>query len=123
MAVDITTYTIKQGADGSEFVVILRDANKMPSDLSVFSEVRLIATKQGRDVRVIDDTNDENLCEIFADQVASRGKIRYEFTELTSSIPTGIYRIEFHGRKNGELVIWPTKRAEPYGLLIVQEPA
>lgn len=113
---DTTHYELKRGATGSAFIVVLKDGG-VPTDLTGFSSMKFVAKKQGREGRVIDDA----ICEIFADQVGSRGRVKYEFDETTSNILSGTYDCEFHGQKAGEVYIWPTSKLVPYGKLIVRD--
>lgn len=115
-------YTLKQGASGSAFTATMKQqvsANTMaPIDLSDYESVHFVVRKAGRPGRVI---NGE--CTINPDQVTLKGKVRYEFTEITAAIATGTYDVEFHGiDETGDLHIWPSNRQYTYGKLYVEQP-
>ncbi len=110
---DVTFFVIKRGASGAAFVATLKD-DSGPVDLSDFTEVLFVAKRAGRGT-VISGAE----CDINPDQVNLKGKVRYEFDDSTSDIPSGEYDVEFHATDSDGLHVFPTSKAEPYGKLIV----
>lgn len=118
---DQTFFTLKQGATGTAFVTTLKQTVALNTlgavDLSDYQEVWFVATKVGRNTRVIYDQ-----CVINPDQVNLKGKVRYEFTDTTANIPTGAYDVEFHAKDaDDEWHYFPSNRTAPYGKLYVEK--
>lgn len=111
-----TLFVLKRGATAASFTVTLKDIDG-PVDLSDYEWVKFYAKREGRNLVPIHG----EVCNIVTDQVNLKGKVTYNFDDtIADTIPLGEYNVEFHGKdENGEIHIFPSSLAEPFGQLVV----